>query len=297
MKYLDQMAAERVEDKKERLSQAVVDRHTKSKLQRDLQLNFTYSSMRVEGVHLTFGEIVALMGGGLELANASLRDQMLVVNHANAFRFLGRVRNRPLSVEDMLELHGALLWGVAGDAGSLRFQDPSAVEKIGAALKALQAAEGYHVLEKAALIQAFLHRVRPFNYGVGPTSRLMAKWLLDNHGYPLGLYLSDRDVRLYRRAAERAGQGEVYPLANLMAVLVERTLDRILGVVERLGLETVDSYMEQKGLSFDQVFNRIKRGELKAYRSGDQIYVREAEALGGVEPFEPVALPWGSQGG
>ena len=220
-----------------------------------------------------------IIDSGNDFLGKSPYFQHLTLNHSNAFNYISRNTRSPINTMGVLELHKIVMRNIDKEAGS--FRDKKTRNKIQGVLEnfieKLNNSPNYHVIEKAALIQSYFFQIRPFNYGTGSTARLVAKWILNHQGYIFGLKLNDNEIRYYRKCAEKSGQGTIYPIVNMMAKCVEDTLDLLNSKVKTLSYIPIEDAMKKNNLSIDQMIERIKRGDIKAFKKDEKVYVIDQE--------------------
>ncbi|MBD3171025.1 hypothetical protein GF326_01000 [Candidatus Bathyarchaeota archaeon] len=241
----------------------------------DIQAKFIYSNNAIEGSSLGLDKVHRIIESGHDFLAKSPYYQHLTINQCNAFGYIKRKARNSITVKDVLELHNIIMKNIQRETGCFRDHDTrnSIQKNIGDFLDTLSLSEEYHTIEKSAIIQGYFHQVRPFNYGTGIIARLLAKWVLNQHGYLLGIDLNKHEIKYYRKCSERAGKGILYPLVNMMSTCVEDTLDHLLVKIRSHNIIPIEDAMRINHLDRSQMIEGIRRGEFKAYRKNGSIYV------------------------
>lgn len=275
MRYLDEFILDRINSKKNRLESMLLEKETLEKIVTEIQVKYIYSSNAIEGSSLGLDQVHRIIESGHDYLGKSPYYQHLTINQCNAFGYIKRNARNSITIQDVLELHSIIMKNIQRETGCFRDHDTGnrIQEKMEDFLDTLSLSEEYHAIEKSAIIQGYFHQVRPFNYGTGIISRLLAKWVLNQHGYLLGIDLNKHEIKYYRRCAERAGKGILYPLVNMMSTCVEDTLDHLLVKIRSHNIIPVEDAMRINHLDRSQMIEGIRRGEFKAYRKNGSIYV------------------------
>ena len=230
MKYIDEFILDRINSKKNRLESMLLDKTSLKKILKTILIEFAYTSNFIEGSSLSLEDTQKIIESGNDIMAKAPYFQHLAFNHVNAFEYINRNAQEPVSINGILDLHGITMRNIDKDAGTLRDKNTGNViyGKIADFLEKVNNTVEYHAIEKSAILQSYFHQIRPFNYGTGPTARLVAKWLLNYSGYLFALDLNTYEVKYYRKCAEKAGRGTIYPLVNMMTKCVESALDRTI---------------------------------------------------------------------
>ncbi|MCJ7731779.1 Fic family protein [Candidatus Bathyarchaeota archaeon] len=275
MKYIDEFILDRINSKKTRLESMILDKNSLKKILRDILVEFACTSNAIEGSTLSLEDTRTILESGSDFLGKAPYFQHLAFNHVNAFEYINRNTRAPPSINGVLELHGILMKNIDKEAGS--FRDKKSNDKIQGKveefLEKINQYTEYHAIEKAAIVQSFFHQIRPFNYGTGSTSRLIAKWLLNYHGYIFGLDLNDYEIKYYRKCAEKAGRGTIYPLVSMMTKCVEGALDQMISQVTRLNIVSIEDAMKINRMNLEQMYEGIRSGMIKAYKKDGSIYI------------------------
>ncbi|TRO52632.1 hypothetical protein E2P71_07400 [Candidatus Bathyarchaeota archaeon] len=279
MKYIDEFILDRINSKKTRLESMLLDKDSLRKILRDILVEFAYTSNFIEGSTLNIEETRRIIDSGSDFLGKAPYFQHLTFNHLNAFEYVNRVKDESVNTGGVLDLHGILMRGIDKEAGS--FRDVSGKNtihrNIDGFLDKLNNADEYHAIEKAAILQSYFYQIRPFNYGTGSASRMAAKWLLNYHGYIFGLDLNPYEVKYYRKCAEKAGRGTIYPLVGMMTKCVESALDQMITRVKRLSIMSIEEAMKINKVGVDEMYEWIRTGRVKAYKKDGSIYVLNHE--------------------
>ena len=275
MKYIDEFILDRINSKKTRLESMLLDKDSLRSILREILVEFAYTSNFIEGSTLSLEETRKIIDSGNDILGKSPFFQHLTFNHLNAFEYVNRVKDDPLNTDGVLDLHGILMRGIDKDGGSFRDASGRNVirQNIDGFLVKINNANEYHSIEKAAILQSYFHQVRPFNYGTGSVSRIAAKWLLNYHGYIFGLDLNPYEVKYYRKCAEKAGRGTIYPLVGMMTKCVESALDQMITRVKRLSIIPIEEAMKINKVGVEEMYDWIRNGKVKAYKKDGSIYV------------------------
>ena len=248
--YLDEFNLNRVNSKKTRLGSMLLDVNSLKRIQWEILIEFTHASNAIEGSPFTIDETHMIMDTGKDFMAKSPYFHRLTVNHTYAFEYIRNNMRKNITANRFLELHEITMRNIDKEAGQFRDQSGRNIicGRLTEFLEKLNNSQKYHIIEKSALLQGYLHRIRPFNYGTGSIARLASKWMLNNCGYVTGLPLNPYEVKYYRRCAEKAGKGTVTPLVHLMAMCVEETLDLLLSKVKSLNILPVEEAMKNNRL-------------------------------------------------
>lgn len=277
MKYIDEFVVDRINSKKERLESMLLDKNSLKNILKDILVEFTYTSNSIDGSTLSMEETKKILETGDDFMGKAPYFQHLTINHSNAFEYINRNQDAPLSTTGLLELHEIVMRGIDKEAGT--FRDSKTRNKIYVAidgfLDKLNNSLEYHPIETSAILQSYFHQIRPFNYGTGSTARLVAKWILNYHGYIFGLPLDSYEMKYYRKCAEKSGKGTIYPLVKMMTKCVEETMDLLIKQVKTLHYIPIEEAMKKNKLDVSQMIDLIKRGEVRAYKKDGNIYVAD----------------------
>lgn len=253
----------------------LLDQNSLKNILKEILVEFTYTSNAIDGSTLSIDDTRRILETGNDLMGKRPYFQHLTINHSNAFEFINRNTSTPVSTSGLLELHKIVMRGIDRDAGS--FRDQNGRNKIHGVMDnfimKLNKSHDYHPIESSAILQSYFHQIRPFNYGTGSTARLVAKWILNYHGYIFGLPLDSFEMKYYRKCAEKSGKGTIYPLVKMMTKCVEETLDLLITRVKSLNFIPIEDAMKKNKLSVEQMIDLIKRGEIRAYKRNGEVYV------------------------
>ena len=274
MKYIDDFILDRVNSKKDRLESMLLDKKSLKRIQWDILVEYVYISNKIEGSSLSIEETREILDTSHDILGRPTYYQHLSINHANAFEFIRQNVKNEITNQMVKEIHTVVMKNIDKEAG--KYRDKNNINnRLEGFLRKLNISPDYHPIEKSALIQGFFHQIRPFNYGTGTTSRLLSKWMLNQHGYIFGLPLNPYEVKYYRKCAEKAGKGTIYPLVNMMTMCVEETLDKLISQVKSLNITPIEVAMRNNNLNPAQMLESIKRGEFKAFKKDGSVYVTD----------------------
>ena len=279
MKYIDDFIVDRINSKKERLESMLLDKKSLKNILKDILVEFTYTSNSIDGSTLSIEETGRILETGNDFMGKRPYFQHLTINHSNAFEYINRNQDSPLSTTGLLELHAIVMRGIDKEAGS--FRDHKTRNKIYVAidgfLDKLNNSPDYHPIETSAILQSYFHQIRPFNYGTGSTARLAAKWILNHHDYIFGLPLDNYEMKYYRKCAEKSGKGTIYPLVKMMTKCVEETMDLLITRVKTLNYIPIEEAIKKNKMTVTQMIDLIKQGEIRAYKKDGEVYVVDQE--------------------
>lgn len=274
MKYLDDFILDRINSKKDRLESMLLDKKSLKRIQWDILVEYVYNSNKIEGSSLSIEETREILETSHDIMAQPTYYQHLSINHANVFEFIRQNVKNEITNQRVKEIHTVVMKNIDKEAGKYRNKN-NINKRLEGFLRKLNISHDYHPIEKSALIQGFFHQIRPFNYGTGTTSRLLSKWMLNQNGYIFGLPLNPYEVKYYRKCAEKAGKGTIYPLVNMMTMCVEETLDKLISQVKSLNITPIEVAMRNNNLNPTQMLESIKRGEFKAFKKDGSVYVTD----------------------
>ena len=129
-----------------------------------------------------------------------------------------------------------------------------------------------HLIRHLAAVHHRLEQVHPFLDGNGRTGRLALNLMLVRNGYPPAIvYKTDRPK--YLRGLARAYDGDVGPLAELLARSVKHSIDRfVLPALAGPQRQVPLTALVTKKMSLLALRRAAERGRLKAVRRGAQWY-------------------------
>jgi Fic family protein len=167
------------------------------------RVGLTYTSNALEGNSLTESETKVVIEDGLTIGGKPLRDVYEATGHARAYdRIYSLVEKRPVSLEDILDLHRLFYSEIDGAqagrwrtvrvfiSGSRRVLPAS--EKVPSLMKAFvewmsKAEETLHPVEFAALVHQKFVYIHPFVDGNGRMARLLMNLALLRAGWTLAI--------------------------------------------------------------------------------------------------------------
>ncbi len=264
-------------------------------LREELIVEYTHSSNAIEGNTLTLGETRMVIEDGVTIGGKSIREHLEATNHPKAIAFIEELADggREFTEEDILKLHGIILSGIDQSAGSYRrwgvriagstFSPPPSVEvpqRMTALIKWF--GKNPEELPPIELATALMHRlvqIHPFADGNGRVARLLMNLTLIRSGYPFIINISYRDRAKYLRALQEADEGNVKPLAGLVARSVEAALDNYLRVIEEPKALSFAEAEAKYGIDANYLGLLARRGILPAFKHGGRWSVFEEELV------------------
>ena len=192
------------------------------KINKNLALEYTFESNRIEGNTMTLHETDLVINEGLTISGKSMREHLEAINHQEAIAFIKDFvqKNSILNERDLLTIHNLILRGIIPqDAGRYRKiqvminesthvpPEPNLVPK---------EMEDFfvwyeinknkvHPVVLAAEMHERIASIQPFIYGNGRTSRLIMNLILLQNGYVIANIKGDYDTQTkYYKALETA---------------------------------------------------------------------------------------------
>lgn len=259
-----------------------------SRLQEDLNLEWTYNTNGIEGNSLTLIETKVVMQDGMTIGSKSLREHFEVVNHANALRFLEEIvdRNYILRCIDILSLHSFILANIdMPNAGRIRqigvriaganFMPPSP-QKVSQLLDNLVDYVNANTANLPIPILAAIchHRfvwIHPFTDGNGRTGRLLMNLILQSYGYPPCIILKN-DRQKYYRALNKANNGDYEAIALMVLQGLERSLNIYLNAIPGAYQEydLISNIAREQDVPYNAEYISLlaRRGLISAHKEG-----------------------------
>ncbi len=233
--YLADEDAETLQDLKESFKEWLqqTPESLKKKLDDDFVIRFTYHSNAIEGNRLTLRQTALILKDKVIPSGIRASDYHEAVNGKECLDFLkgykGELNNRLLEkVNGILTKNTGVVYG-----GRIRFFDvkiegskhvPPANEEVKKHLLNLYKwysanKNKLHPFELAALIQAKLTWIHPFEDGNGRTSRAVMNWILMKNSYPM-FFIPVEKREEYYLALEEADKENFKAYVALMLRLI-----------------------------------------------------------------------------
>lgn len=179
-----------------------------SKINRALELEYTYESNRIKGNTLTLHETDLVINKGLTVTGKSMREHLEAINHQEAIRYIKNMadKNTTLNEREILSIHNLILRGInPEDAGKYRLEQVMIKEMEDFFIWYETHKNTLHPIILAAELHERLLTMHPFMEGNGRTSRLMMNLILLQNGYVIANIKGDYDNKTkYFNALETA---------------------------------------------------------------------------------------------
>lgn len=211
------------------------------------EIEYTYNSTAIEGNTLSLIETKVLLEDGISIGGKALREIYEAVNHRKAFRYVKECigKGLPLDEAKVKDIHALLMeniqvGGVYRNAqvyisGGQHMPPPPQ-------LMYQQVKEFYadlswkgrelNPVELAAWIHAEFVKIHPFTDGNGRTSRLIMNYQLMTDGFPPVSIAKEDRLEYFKTLEAYAVEGKLQPFAELVAGLVDRQMERYIGLSE-----------------------------------------------------------------
>lgn len=213
---------------------------TNPTLHRKLRISTIYSSLLVEGNELSLDQVTAIIDGKRVLGNQN--DIREVENARNAYDMLPDLD--PLSLDDLLLAHKAMMTGLVPEAGRFRSKNagvfegerlihagtpakyvPSLMEDLFSWL----ACSDMHPLLRSCVFHYEFEFIHPFADGNGRTGRLwhtllLSKWRHALAWLPVESVILKRQQDYYRAFSEAESKGECGPFVTYMLEAIKEAL-------------------------------------------------------------------------
>lgn len=213
---------------------------TNPTLHRKLRISTIYSSLLVEGNELSLDQVTAIIDGKRVLGNQN--DIREVENARNAYDMLPDLD--PLSLDDLLLAHKAMMTGLVPEAGRFRSKNagvfegerlihagtpakyvPSLMEDLFSWL----ACSDMHPLLRSCVFHYEFEFIHPFADSNGRTGRLwhtllLSKWRHALAWLPVESVILKRQQDYYRAFSEAESKGECGPFVTYMLEAIKEAL-------------------------------------------------------------------------
>lgn len=211
-----------------------------------MRVELTYHSNAIEGNTLSLRETQLVIEGIAPPGGKTLREIYEARNHDAAFGMIQawiaeRQTRSPLTLQDLLDIHKAIMRDIDPVAGGLRhgrvlikgtpFVPPGNHrfdELIPAMLELANQPRVLHPAIQAAELHYNFVAIHPFADGNGRTARLLMNYFLMRQGYPVTIVdVADRTD--YLTTLELANKGDCIPFASFIVNCIEKPILRIIG--------------------------------------------------------------------
>nr|WP_298119201.1 Fic family protein [Flavobacterium sp.] len=220
------------------------------KINKALELEYTFESNRIEGNTLTLHETDLVINEGLTISGKSMREHLEAINHVEAIGYIKQLmeRNFPFNERELLSVHNLILRGIIPeDAGRYRrvqvmikgsnhmppqpFIVPKEMEDYFIWFE--ENKNKIHPILLAAEMHERLVAIHPFIDGNGRTSRLVMNLILLQNGYVIANIKGDYETRVrYYQALETAQTSNNKEEFLLFIAQVEKEcLERYLNII------------------------------------------------------------------
>ena len=209
-------------------------------LHRHLRIRTIHSSLLIEGNSLSEDEVVAVLDGKRVLG--SRRDILEVQNAQRAYDMLDELD--PLSLDDLLRVHGVMMEGLADDAGRFRSRNAgvfdggklihagtpaSYVPEVMASLFGWMRGTELHPLLVSCIFHYEFEFAHPFSDGNGRTGRLwqtllLSRWRPVLAWLPVETVIRDRQDGYYVALAESNAVGTCDAFVEFMLGIIRDAL-------------------------------------------------------------------------
>lgn len=213
---------------------------TNPTLHRKLRISTIYSSLLVEGNELSLDQVTAIIDGKRVLGNQN--DIREVENARNAYDMLPDLD--PLSLDDLLLAHKAMMTGLVPEAGRFRSKNAGVFEgerlihagtpakyvpSLMDALFSWLARSDMHPLLRSCVFHYEFEFIHPFADGNGRTGRLwhtlmLSKWRRALAWLPVESVILKRQQDYYRAFSEAESKGECGPFVTYMLEAIKEAL-------------------------------------------------------------------------
>lgn len=248
--YLDERILKRIEEKKEKLDRArPLPKIVLRRLQEEMIVEWTYHSNAIEGNTLTLGETRLVLEEGITIAGKTLKEHLEATNHKEAILFLLKIlkEKKKVTLDLIDQIHKIVLKNIEKEFVGVyrhgqvrivgaRFIPPNYL-KVPKLMDDLikwfnKDGQRMHVIDRATLFHHKFVMIHPYYDGNGRTARLLMNLILMQKGFP-PVIISNTDRKKYINALNRADNGNFAPLILLVAISLEKSLDRYLSAIAK----------------------------------------------------------------
>ncbi|NYZ74193.1 Fic family protein [Candidatus Micrarchaeota archaeon] len=217
---------------------------TLESLRKKFEVEMTYNSNAIEGNRLSLKETFLVIEKGMTIGGKSVKEHLEAVNHKEALLFLEKLANRKTRITeaDILQLHSIIMSKIdPQNAGFYRQSQvyitqskhrPPSFKEVPNLMKQVldelnSKEEGRKAVESATRLHHLFVWIHPFVDGNGRVARLLTNLRLMRATFP-PIVLQKKIRMTYYRALEAGDEGDLKPLAGIIARDVERALDLYL---------------------------------------------------------------------
>lgn len=298
---LDPRILKRIEEKREKLDQArPLPQIVLRRLQEEMIIEWTYNSNAIEGNTLTLGETRLVLEQGITIKGKSLKEHMEATNHKEAILFLLKIlaQKKKVNINLIHQIHQIVLKNIEKEyagvyrSGQVRilgapFIPPNylKVPKLMEELIAWLYGEGkkLHLIDRAALLHHQFVKIHPYYDGNGRTARLLMNLILMLDGYP-PVIISNTDRRKYLNALTWADKKNFKPLVLLVAIALEKSLDRhLLAIAKSIGYDKkmmpLRKLAKQSPYTQDYLSLLIRQGKIHGLKEGKVWYSSKEDVV------------------
>lgn len=226
-------------------NRAQIPEYTLQTFEQAFEIEYTHNSTAIEGNTLTLIETKVLLEDGISIGGKHLRELYEAVNHRNAYRYVKECieKGEALNEKIVKDIH-AILMDHIFTGGIYRNVDvyisgaqhtPPSPNEMYRQVKTFYAdlawkGKELNLIELAAWTHAEFVRIHPFPDGNGRTSRLIMNYQLLANGFPAVSIAKETRLEYFNALEAYAVEGNLNPFAEMVAGLVDRQLDRYLGM-------------------------------------------------------------------
>lgn len=212
------------------------------------RIGLTYSSNAIEGNTLTEAETKVIIEDGLTIGGKSLREHFEVIGHAKAYDHIYSLIGKPLSEDDVLQLHALFFQQIGPEnAGIYRKRNviitgtdyippdyreiPQLIKKYIEKLN--ERPKTLHTLERASDMHAEFEAIHPFIDGNGRIGRLLLSIETLKNGYCPVIIPPIRRAE-YITALQKTNKGDQGTLRRFILSIVYEELKALRRLIENL---------------------------------------------------------------
>jgi Fic family protein len=242
---------------------------------------------------LTLGETRLVLEEGIMIAGKTLKEHLEATNHKEAILFLLKIlkEKKTITLDLIDQIHKIVLKNIEREfAGAYRhgqvrivdarFIPPNylKVPKLMDDLVNWLKGEGQklHIIDRAALFHHKFVMIHPYYDGNGRTARLLMNLILMQKAFP-PVIISNIDRKKYINALNRADKNDFASLILLVAISLEKSLDRYLrAIAKSIGydkkLVPLGELAKQTPYSQEYLSLLIRQGKIHGIKEGKVWY-------------------------
>jgi len=242
---LDGHTATMLEKKLARLDKMrPLPRATLESLRKKFEVEMTYNSNGIEGNRLSLKETFLVIEKGMTIGGKSVKEHLEAVNHKEALLVLEKLADKKTEIReaDILQLHCIIMSKIDPQNAGLYRQSqvyitqskhrPPSFKEVPRLMKRVleelnSKGTGRKAVESATRLHHLFVWIHPFVDGNGRLARLLTNLRLMRAAFP-PIVLQKKIRMTYYRALEAGDDGDLKPLANLIARDEMRALDLYL---------------------------------------------------------------------